>query len=93
MLAIARGLMARPKLLLVDEPSLGLAPMLVENTFKTIGRINRDGVAILLVEQNVVKALTLANRAFVIENGRMVLAGAGAELLKNEHLKKAYLGM
>jgi branched-chain amino acid transport system ATP-binding protein len=93
MLAIARGLMARPKLLLVDEPSLGLAPMLVENTFKTIGRINRDGVAILLVEQNVVKALRLAQRAFVIENGRIVLAGAGRELLKNEHLKKAYLGM
>jgi branched-chain amino acid transport system ATP-binding protein len=93
MLAIARGLMARPKLLLVDEPSLGLAPMLVENTFKTIGRINRDGVAILLVEQNVVKALTLASRAFVLENGRMVLAGTGSELLKNEHLKKAYLGM
>jgi branched-chain amino acid transport system ATP-binding protein len=93
MLAIARGLMARPKLLLVDEPSLGLSPILVENTFKTLARINRDGVAILLVEQNVVKALNLARNAFVIENGRMVLAGEGRELLKNEHLKKAYLGM
>jgi branched-chain amino acid transport system ATP-binding protein len=93
MLAIARGLMARPTLLLVDEPSLGLAPILVENTFRTIDRINRNGVAILLVEQNVVKALTLAHRAFVLENGRMVLQGAGSELLRNEHLKKAYLGL
>jgi branched-chain amino acid transport system ATP-binding protein len=93
MLAIARGLMSRPKLLTVDEPSLGLAPILAENTFKMIERINRDGVAILLVEQNVVKALTLAHRAFVIENGRMVMEGAGSELLKDEHLKKAYLGM
>jgi len=93
MLAIARGLMARPKLLTVDEPSLGLAPMLVENTFKMIERINCNGVAILLVEQNVVKALTLAHRAFVIENGRMLMQGPGGDLLKNEHLKKAYLGM
>jgi branched-chain amino acid transport system ATP-binding protein len=93
MLAIARGLMSRPKLLTVDEPSLGLAPILVENTFRMIERINRGGVTILLVEQNVVKALTLAHRAFVIENGRMVMAGAGSDLLKNEHLKKAYLGM
>jgi len=93
MLAIARGLMARPKLLAVDEPSLGLAPMLVDNTFKMIERINRNGVAILLVEQNVVKALTLAHRAFVIENGRMLMQGPGGDLLKNEHLKKAYLGM
>jgi branched-chain amino acid transport system ATP-binding protein len=93
MLAIARGLMSRPKLLTVDEPSLGLAPILVENTFRMIERINRDGVTILLVEQNVVKALTLAHRAFVIENGRMVMTGSGSELLKNEHLKKAYLGM
>jgi branched-chain amino acid transport system ATP-binding protein len=93
MLAIARGLMARPKLLAVDEPSLGLAPMLVDNTFKMIERINRNGVAILLVEQNVVKALNMAHRAFVIENGRMVMEGPGSELLKDAHLKKAYLGM
>lgn len=93
MLAIARGLMARPKLLAVDEPSLGLAPMLVDNIFKMIERINRNGVAILLVEQNVVKALNMAHRAFVIENGRMVMEGPGSELLKDAHLKKAYLGM
>ena len=93
MLAIARGLMARPKLLAVDEPSLGLAPMLVDNTFKMIERINRNGVAILLVEQNVVRALNMADRAFVIENGRMVMEGSGSELLKDAHLKKAYLGM
>jgi branched-chain amino acid transport system ATP-binding protein len=93
MLAVARGLMARPKLLAVDEPSLGLAPMLVDNTFKMIERINRNGVAILLVEQNVVKALNMAHRAFVIENGRMVMEGPGSELLKDAHLKKAYLGM
>jgi branched-chain amino acid transport system ATP-binding protein len=77
----------------VDEPSLGLSPILVENTFRMIERINREKVAILLVEQNVVKALTLAHRGFVLENGRMVMAGTGSELLGNEHLKKAYLGM
>ncbi len=93
MLAIARGLMAKPKLLTVDEPSLGLAPILVENTFKILEKINQEGVTVLLVEQNVVRALKMAHRAFVIENGRMVLEGTGPELLKNEHLKKAYLGM
>jgi len=93
MLAIGRGLMARPKLLTVDEPSLGLSPILVENTFRMIERINREKVAILLVEQNVVKALTLAHRGLVLENGRVVMAGTGSELLGNEHLKKAYLGM
>ena len=80
-------------MLTVDEPSLGLSPILVENTFKMIQRINHDGVAILLVEQNVVKALTMADRGFVIENGRMVMAGTGSALLGDEHLKKAYLGM
>ncbi len=93
MLAIARGLMAKPKLLTVDEPSLGLSPILVENTFKILEKINQEGVTVLLVEQNVVRALKMAHRAFVIENGRIVLEGPGPELLKNEHLKKAYLGM
>ena len=77
MLAIARGLMARPKLLTVDEPSLGLSPILVENTFKIIEKVNQEGVTVLLVEQNVVRALKMAHRAFVIENGRMVLEGRG----------------
>ncbi len=93
MLAIARGLMAKPKLLTVDEPSLGLSPILVENTFKILEKVNQEGVTVLLVEQNVVRALKMAHRAFVIENGRMVLEGRGPELLGNEHLKKAYLGM
>ena len=93
MLAIARGLMARPRLLIVDEPSLGLSPILVENTFRILERVNREKVTILLVEQNVVKALQMAHRAYVLENGRIVLQGRGQELLKTEHLKKAYLGM
>jgi len=93
MLAIARGLMARPILLTVDEPSLGLAPILVEKTFQILQKINRENVTILLVEQNVFNALNLSDRAYVIENGRIVLNGSGADLLKDEHLKKAYLGI
>lgn len=93
MLAIARGLMARPILLTVDEPSLGLAPILVGKTFEILGKINRENVGILLVEQNVFNALNLSDRAYVIENGRIVLSGSGVDLLKNEHLKKAYLGI
>lgn len=93
MLAIARGLMARPILLTVDEPSLGLAPILVGNTFEILRKINRENVTILLVEQNVFNALNLSDRAYVIENGRIVLNGSGADLLKDEHLKKAYLGI
>jgi branched-chain amino acid transport system ATP-binding protein len=93
MLAIARGLMARPILLTVDEPSLGLAPILVEKTFQILQKINRENVTILLVEQNVFNALNLSDRAYVIENGRIVLNGSGTDLLKDEHLKKAYLGM
>jgi branched-chain amino acid transport system ATP-binding protein len=93
MLAIARGLMARPLLLTVDEPSLGLAPKLVEKTFQILGKIHQEKVTILLVEQNVYRALTLADRAYVIENGRIVMEGRGTELLKDEHLKKSYLGM
>lgn len=93
MLAIARGLMARPILLTVDEPSLGLAPLLVGKTFEILQKINRENVTILLVEQNVFNALNLSHRAYVIENGRIVLNGSGADLLKDEHLKKAYLGI
>ena len=93
MLAIARGLMALPRLLVLDEPTLGLAPRLVAQVFETIRAINRQGVTILLVEQNVRHALRLANRGYVLENGRVVLAGSGAELLDDERLKRAYLGL
>ena len=93
MLAIARGLMARPILLTVDEPSLGLAPLLVKKTFEILQEINRENTTILLVEQNVFNALNLSDRAYVIENGRIVLHGSGTDLLRDEHLKKAYLGI
>ncbi len=93
MLAIARGLMAKPKLLMVDEPSLGLAPLLVKATFEILKRINEAGVAVLLVEQNVVRTLNMSDRAYVIENGRIVMRGRGDELFKDEHLKKAYMGI
>lgn len=93
MVAIARGLMARPLLLTVDEPSLGLAPKLVEKTFRILEKIKQEKVTILLVEQNVYRALNMADRAYVIENGRIAMEGQGRELLKDEHLKKSYLGM
>ena len=93
MLAIARGLMANPRLLLLDEPSLGLSPLLVKNIFDIITEINRQGVTILLVEQNVYQSLRIAHRAYVLETGRVVLSGTGQELLSNEHVKKAFLGM
>lgn len=93
MVAIGRGLMARPRLLLLDEPSLGLAPMLVKEIFHVIERIRSDGVAVLLVEQNVGQALGLADRGYVLENGRIAMEGNGQELLKNQHLQKAYLGV
>jgi branched-chain amino acid transport system ATP-binding protein len=93
MLAIARGLMANPRLLLLDEPSLGLSPLLVKNIFSTIHEINELGVTILLVEQNVYQSLRIAHRAYVLETGRVVLSGTGNELLNNDHVKKAYLGM
>ena len=93
MLAIARGLMSKPKLLMLDEPSLGLAPKLVVKTFEVIERINEEGVTILLVEQNVRHALELADRGYVLETGRITLSGTGEELLKNDYVKKAYLGM
>ena len=92
MLAIARALMSRPRLLLLDEPSLGLAPMLVKQIFEVIGEINRSqGVTILLVEQNAHHALRVAHRGYVMANGRIVLAGTGAELLANEEVRGAYL--
>jgi branched-chain amino acid transport system ATP-binding protein len=93
MLAIARGLMANPKLLLLDEPSLGLSPLFVKNIFGIIKEINRQGTTILLVEQNVYQSLRLSHRAYVLETGRVVLTGTGAELLDNAHVRKAFLGM
>ena len=93
MLAIGRALMSRPKLLMLDEPSLGLAPLLVAGVFRTVRQINREGVTLLLVEQNVRQSLTLAHRAYVLENGRMVMEGVGRELMENSHVKEAYLGL
>ncbi len=93
MLAIARGLMANPKVLLLDEPSLGLSPLLVKNIFGIITGINKEGVTILLVEQNVYQSLRISHRAYVMETGRVVLTGKGEELLNNDHIKKAFLGM
>jgi len=93
MLAIGRGLMAMPKLLLLDEPSLGLSPLFVKNIFDIITEINRQGVTILLVEQNVYQSLRIATRAYVLETGRVVLSGSGQELLHDDHVKKAFLGI
>jgi branched-chain amino acid transport system ATP-binding protein len=93
MLAIGRALMARPKMLLVDEPSLGLAPVLVQAVFAALQEINRAGVTILLVEQNVRQTLHMAHRGYVLENGRIVLEGSGRELLGNQHVRTAYLGL
>lgn len=93
MLAIARGLMADPKILLFDEPSLGLAPFVIENVFDTIDIIHKRGIGILLVEQRADKALNCAHRGYVLENGRVAISGSGKDLLNNEHLQKAYLGI
>jgi branched-chain amino acid transport system ATP-binding protein len=92
MLAIARALMSRPKLLMLDEPSFGLAPILVEHMFEMIAKINQQGVTILLVEQNVQAALELAHRAYLLENGRIVGQGNGQELLSFESVRSSYLG-
>ena len=92
MLAIGRGLMSEPRLLILDEPSLGLSPLLVEEMFALIGRLNRDGLAILLVEQNVVQSLAIAHRAYVLENGRIALSGNAVELAENPELRRSYLG-
>ena len=93
MVAIGRGLMADPKLLMFDELSLGLAPLLVEDMFRVVKEINATGVTILLIEQNTQHALSLAQHGYVLEAGRTVLSGTGAELLANEDVRKAYLGM
>ena len=93
MVAIARALMAQPRLLLLDEPSLGLAPTIVLDMFRIIRDINAEGVAVLLVEQNVAMALDIANRAYVLEEGRIVAEGAPGELTSQPHIRRAYLGM
>ena len=92
MLAIGRALMTKPKLLMLDEPSLGLAPNLVQEIFRIIGQINKDGMAVLLVEQNANQALAVANRGYVLETGRIILSGNAKDLLTDPEVKKAYLG-
>jgi branched-chain amino acid transport system ATP-binding protein len=93
MLAIGRGLMSLPRLLMLDEPSLGLAPLLVREIFRTVREINQQGTTILLVEQNVFNALEMAHEGYVLENGRIVLRGKSRDLLGNEHIKESYLGV
>ena len=93
MLAIGRGLMGEPRLLILDEPSLGLSPLLVEELFALIRTINREGLAILLVEQNVVQSLEMASRAYILDNGTFVLEGKAADIRNDPNLKRAYLGM
>ncbi len=93
MVAIARGLMSLPKILMLDEPSLGLAPVLVQDIFDIIKGIRHQGVTVLLVEQNVQTTLTFCDRAYVLENGRITLEGTGKELLNNDHVREAYLGI
>ena len=93
MLALGRSLMSRPKLLILDEPSLGLAPIVIETIFDMLKKINTQGVTILIVEQNAVMALELSHRAYVLENGRNVLEGTGRELMDNDHVKEVYLGI
>jgi len=93
MVAIARGLMTQPSLLLLDEPSLGLAPIVVEEVFERIRQVARDGVTVLLVEQNVVDALSLCESGYVVENGAIILSGSSKELLANQQVRAAYLGL
>jgi branched-chain amino acid transport system ATP-binding protein len=93
MVAVGRGLMALPKLIMFDEPSLGLAPILVADIFRIIKRINKEGVTVLVTEQNTKQSLETSDRGYVLENGRVVLSGSGQELLDNEHVKQAYLGI
>ena len=92
MLAIGRALMSRPRLLLLDEPSLGLAPIIIARIFETIEQLRREGVTIFLVEQNANQALKLADRGYVLENGRITMQGTGQELLANPRVRDAYLG-
>ncbi len=93
MLAMGRGLMSLPALMMLDEPSLGLAPLLVSTIFEIIEQINRQGTTILLIEQNVFHSLKFADRAYVLENGQIVIRGEGKELLENSHIRKTYLGL
>jgi branched-chain amino acid transport system ATP-binding protein len=93
MLAIGRGLMARPRLLLLDEPSLGLSPVMVRTIFEIVRAVNQRGTTILLVEQNVLRALQLCHRGYVLENGEIALTGRSEELLASEHVRRAYLGL
>ena len=93
MLAIGRGLMAEPRLLILDEPSLGLSPLLVEEMFAMILRLNKEGLAVLLVEQNVVQSLDIVRRAYVLENGSFVMSGSAADIRSNADLKRAFLGL
>ena len=93
MCAIGRGLMALPKVLMFDEPSLGLSPILVQEVFEIAKRINKEGVTVMLVEQNVRQTLAMCDRAYVLENGRVVLQGTGNELSNDPHVKEAYLGI
>jgi len=92
MVAMGRALMSRPKLLLMDEPSMGLAPILVERNFEIIQQVHESGVAVLVVEQNANVSLSIADRGYVLQTGRIVLSGAASELLAHEDLRKAYLG-
>ena len=92
MLAMGRALMSRPKLLMLDEPSMGLSPLLVDEVFTIIKDLNKEGTTVLLVEQNAGKSLAISDRAYVLENGKIVLSGTGEELLQSEEVKKAYLG-
>jgi branched-chain amino acid transport system ATP-binding protein len=93
MLAVGRGLMSRPKLMMFDEPSLGLAPILVQDIFNLIKKVNNEGVTVLLVEQNVTQTLAMCDRAYVLENGRNVLEGTGQELMGNDYVREVYLGI
>ena len=93
MVAVGRGFMSKPRLLMFDEPSLGLAPILVQEIFNVIEKIRKEGTTVLIVEQNVKQTLAVADRAYVIENGRLVLEGTGRDLLGNDHVKTAYLGV
>ncbi len=93
MLVICRSLMSNPALLILDEPSLGLAPIIVEKVLDTLEKINEDGVTILLVEQNIRESLNIAHRAYVLEEGKIIIEGKGRELLSNEHIKEVYLGI
>jgi branched-chain amino acid transport system ATP-binding protein len=93
MLAMGRGLMSLPTLMMLDEPSLGLAPVLVSTIFEIIEKINKQGTSILLIEQNVFHSLKIADRGYVLENGEIALSGSGQELLQNPHIRKTYLGL